>query len=193
MNPAGRIRLSPCHSTAATRPSSGKPSRAIRRKDYTGEPQTGWFYLENVKYPGEWLHFYYVSSSDVNGEKYDLSTQKITTFTISSANQLYTMHQFTGGYSATWYYKSITINGSSINFGFSTTEITGTTLTYKTASAANGSIAITVTNTSAGYTLPSTGGIGLAPFILAGLMLLMIPAAVLTIDHRKKRTGGGSS
>jgi LPXTG-motif cell wall-anchored protein len=53
---------------------------------------------------------------------------------------------------------------------------------------------ITVKNTyTPVYSLPHTGGIGLAPFIFAGLMLLTIPAAVLTIDRRKKRTGGGSA
>lgn len=40
-----------------------------------------------------------------------------------------------------------------------------------------------------GYTLPSTGGIGIAPFILAGFILTTIPL-IITCWRRKKKRGG---
>jgi LPXTG-motif cell wall-anchored protein len=161
---------------------------------YNGTAPNGWFYLENVKYPSEWLYFYFSSNTKTSDEAMTVSDSKKTAFTISSSGKLYTMHYYSGSYGAGWYYKSVTINRSSVGFSFAMegNTIPGTTLTTKSATIADGLTAITVTNTSAGYTLPSTGGSGLAPFILAGLTIMLIPAAILNVNRKKKRTGGGS-
>jgi hypothetical protein len=161
---------------------------------YNGSAPGGWFYLENVKYPGEWLYFYYSSSDYTGDEKMELSSEAKTTFTISSTGKLYTMHYYSGSYGAGWYYKSVTVGQNSVSFAFvmEGNTIPGTTLTYKSATISDGSTAITVTNSSEGYTLPDTGGSGLLPFIFWSAALILLPTAVFTAEHIGKKRGGGS-
>lgn len=153
---------------------------------YPNEPQTGWFYLENVKYPGEWLHFYYQSHDTTQGEKMDLSTTPQTTFNISSSGVLYTKHLF----SETWYGKGVTISSEGIGFSIGFNDsVSGDKLTYRSASVKDGLTALEVTNTAAGYTLPNTGSSGCMPFALSGLVLTLVPAA-LALRRERRRRGG---
>jgi hypothetical protein len=157
-----------------------------------GSSDTAWFYLENVKFPGEWLYFYFASSDDTGSETMQLSSSPLTTFTISSAGQLYTMHKYTGAYAPGWYYKGVTVTSRKVGFAWNLYAPVGTDLVYRSATAVDGLTAAAVTNTAAAYTLPETGGVGCMPFILSGLALTLFPAA-LAIWREKKRRGGGFS
>lgn len=152
-------------------------------EEYTGSPQTGWFYLENVKYPGEWLHFDY--SGGISAEKFDVSSTKITTFNINSSDILFTKHK----YQNTWYTKDVDIESSGVSLKIETISGTGSRNTYKSATTTEGSTAITVTNTPEGYTLPDTGGSGLLPFIFWSAALILLPTAVFTAEHIGKKAG----
>lgn len=163
--------------------------KAVAGSGPEGIQEGSWFYLENLRYPGEYLYFYFKDNNTTTGEAMTLSNTPKTTFAIDSAGKLYTLHYLEG---SGWYYKGITISSKEVSFDFDMYSIPGTTLTYRTASISDGSTAITVTNTASSYALPSTGGVGTLPFVFAGLALTFVPAAIITSGHRRKKRGGGS-
>jgi predicted outer membrane repeat protein len=143
----------------------------------------GWFYLENVKYPGEWLHFYYKSNTDVSGEVFNLTSTKQTTFHINATTGvLYTEHKYYNAY----YTKDVSIGSNKIDLKIEELGQRGTSNTYKSATITDGSAAITVTNAVNSYTLPATGGMGIGWF-LAGGLVFMIGSLFLAVTSEPER------
>ena len=98
------------------------------------------------------------------------------------------------GNAITYYVAETPIDGFATSYSTTVTSLTidGKTIQAALAEGTDQAKSVTVTNTT-GYELPDTGGTGILPHIMGGLLLIIVAGSLLLYRYNKRRRGDAVS